>query len=249
MRLTERKLRTIIRRSLLTEGVYDPGILKAVFLAGGPGSGKSYTAKSIFGVDKLSKIATMAPSGLKVVNSDPAFEHNLKKAGVDPKKLGDLPEEEWKKHTEGPHSARGRAKKTKIAARDLYIDGRLGMIIDSTGDDPNKLLRLRDMLTDLGYDTYMLFVDTDLDVALERNQTRDRVLRDDLVRDIWHAAQDSLPVYLTAFGDSIAVVDNTVYGPVPKDVEKALLRFVREPVQNPVGKKWIEDELEARRRG
>jgi predicted kinase len=233
----------------LTEGVYDPSILKAVFLAGGPGSGKSYTAKSIFGVDKLSKIAASSPLGLKIVNSDPGFEHNLRKAGVDPKKLGDLPEEEWLKHTEGPTSARGRAKKTKITARNLYIDGRLGMVIDSTGDDPNKILSLKEMLENLGYDTYMLFVDTELPVALERNKTRDRVLKDDLVVTIWHAAQDSLPVYQTAFGDSIAVVDNTVYGPVPTDVEKALLRFVREPVQNPIGQKWIEDELEARKRG
>ena len=35
---------------LLTEGVHDDGIFKAVFLAGGPGSGKSYVAKQIFGI-------------------------------------------------------------------------------------------------------------------------------------------------------------------------------------------------------
>ena len=35
---------------ILTEGVYDPGIFKAVFTAGGPGSGKSYVATNIFGI-------------------------------------------------------------------------------------------------------------------------------------------------------------------------------------------------------
>ena len=29
-------------KALITEGVYDPGIFKAIFLAGGPGSGKSF---------------------------------------------------------------------------------------------------------------------------------------------------------------------------------------------------------------
>ena len=29
---------------ILKEGVYDPGIFKAIFTAGGPGSGKSYDA-------------------------------------------------------------------------------------------------------------------------------------------------------------------------------------------------------------
>ena len=39
---------------LLTEGVYDKGILKAVFMAGGPGTGKSYVAKGLFGIpDKI----------------------------------------------------------------------------------------------------------------------------------------------------------------------------------------------------
>ena len=55
----------------LQEGVYDPNIFKAIFLAGGPGSGKSYVAKR-----------TLGGQGLKVVNSDDAFEKLLKKAGI-----------------------------------------------------------------------------------------------------------------------------------------------------------------------
>ena len=35
------------------EGVYDPGILKAFFMAGGPGSGKSHVATEIFDFPKL----------------------------------------------------------------------------------------------------------------------------------------------------------------------------------------------------
>ena len=46
----------------LQEGVYDPNIFKAFFLAGGPGSGKSYVVRR-----------TTGGTGLKVVNSDPAF--------------------------------------------------------------------------------------------------------------------------------------------------------------------------------
>ena len=30
-------------KQLLTEGVFDKGILKAVFMAGGPGSGKTFS--------------------------------------------------------------------------------------------------------------------------------------------------------------------------------------------------------------
>ncbi len=50
---------------LLNEGVYDPGILKCIFLAGGPGSGKSKVSKEIFGIQG---IASFSASGLKSVN-------------------------------------------------------------------------------------------------------------------------------------------------------------------------------------
>ena len=39
---------------MISEGVDDPGILKCVFMAGGPGSGKSFTAMEIFGMIKNS---------------------------------------------------------------------------------------------------------------------------------------------------------------------------------------------------
>ena len=58
--------------SLMTEGVDDPGILKCVFMAGGPGSGKSYTAMEIFGIGK--GLSSVSATGLKSVNSDSAFE-------------------------------------------------------------------------------------------------------------------------------------------------------------------------------
>ena len=63
---------------MISEGVDDPGILKCVFMAGGPGSGKSFTAMEIFGIDKKLK-SSFSATGLKNVNSDSAFETLLKK--------------------------------------------------------------------------------------------------------------------------------------------------------------------------
>jgi predicted ATPase len=58
-------------KQYLNEGVYDPGIFKAFFLAGGPGSGKTFVTQSAF-----------AGTGLKVVNSDAAFEKGLRTANL-----------------------------------------------------------------------------------------------------------------------------------------------------------------------
>ena len=61
---------------LLNEGVNDPGIFKAVFLAGGPGSGKSYVASQLFGIPEKVNISAY---GLKLVNQDTELENFLKK--------------------------------------------------------------------------------------------------------------------------------------------------------------------------
>ena len=44
----------------------------------------------------------------------------------------------------------------------------LGMLIDGTGRDFDKMAREKARAEDLGYDTFMIFVDTSLPVALER---------------------------------------------------------------------------------
>ena len=71
---------------MISEGVDDPGILKCIFMAGGPGSGKSFTAMDIFGIDKKLQ-SSFSATGLKQVNSDRAFETLLKRNGIDPKDL------------------------------------------------------------------------------------------------------------------------------------------------------------------
>ena len=243
--ITERALRNLIRQTLLQEGVYDPGILKAVFLAGGPGSGKSYTAKGIFGVPRDLKLAAGTASGLRFINSDPAFERELKKMGIDPKTLADLPDEEWDALTAPTDSPRARAKSQKKSMERLSGAGRLGMILDGTGDDYSKIARKKAQLEALGYDTYMIFINTSLEVAQDRNAKRERALPEDLVDGIWHDVQQNMGGFQDLFGRNFRIVDNTDYtkNNVAK-VEKAVKAFMREPVRNPIGRKWIAGELE-----
>jgi len=101
-----------ILEQMMTEGVDDPGILKCVFMAGGPGSGKSFTAMEIFGIDKRLK-QSFSATGLKSVNSDSAFESLLKKNGIDPRDLARIEKEEpelWDKVTKDPGGIRSQAK-------------------------------------------------------------------------------------------------------------------------------------------
>lgn len=228
---------------MITEGVDDPGILKCVFMAGGPGSGKSYTAKEIFGVGK-DLLQTFSAGGLKIVNSDTAFERELKKHGIDPKDLSKIQKNDaelWDKIQGGDDSIRGKAKRLTSTQQKFYEAGRLGMIIDGTGRRFGKIQKQKKHAESLGYDTYMIFVNTSLEVALERNRNRERVLADSVVQSIWKAVQENMGKFQSLFGSrNFTIVDNTVYGPVPREIQKAINEYERRPIQNKIGQNWIE---------
>jgi predicted kinase len=114
------------------------------------------------------------------------------------------------------------------------------MIIDGTGHEYTKIDKLKKHAESLGYDTYMVFVNTSLEVAKERNLQRDRVLPDELLTKSWQDVQNNLGKFQNLFGGNFRIVDNTVYKPIGKDVQKAINQFIRKPIYNRIGKKWIE---------
>jgi predicted kinase len=227
---------------MITEGVDDPGILKCIFLAGGPGSGKSFTANEIFGVGK-GAFNSVSAGGLKIVNSDTAFENALKKNGISPKELGTIEKDSdlWDKIAgeDNPDSIRNKAKQLTQKQQAFYEAGRLGMIIDGTGDEVTKIKKKVERAEALGYDCYMVFVNTSLEVAQARNKKRDRTLPEDLVTQIWKACQENLGKFQTMFSGRFVIVDNTEYKPVSKSVQQQVDAFLRKPIYNQIGKKWI----------
>jgi predicted kinase len=237
-----KEVQTKLFVELITEGVDDPGILKCIFLAGGPGSGKSFTAKEIFGVGK-SDIASVSAGGLKVLSSDVAFEQALKKNGINPKDLADIEKNDpnfWAYIAgEKGDSIRNRSKEITQKQQAFYEAGRLGMIIDGTGDEVLKIRNKMDKAEKLGYDCYMVFVNTSLEVAIKRNAERSRSLPESLVREIWSKCQENMGKFQGMFGNNFIIVDNTEYHPISKSVQKQVDAFLRKPIQNPIGKKWI----------
>ncbi len=137
----------------LQEGLYDPNIFKAFFLAGGPGSGKSFVVGK-----------TTGGTGLKIVNSDDVFEKYLKDAGFEM----DMTTSKAELQQEPRDKLRDRAKVVTKMKQDNYVDGRLGLVIDGTGADYDKIVRQSIGLKQLGYDTHMIYVNTSLDVNIQR---------------------------------------------------------------------------------
>jgi len=238
----------LVEKAELNEGVYDPGILKAFFMAGGPGSGKSYVATEIFDFPKGAVSSVSYATGLKLVNNDNAFEKGLKDAGYSPSDLAKLAKdpEEWSKVM----AIRDKAKNATRRMQNNYIGGRLGQVIDGTGKNFDKIKGHRRLYQDLGYDTYMVFVNTSLEVALERNQMRERKLEDSMVEKMWKDVQDNLGKFQKLFGaDRMLIVDNSEYGGnILQQIEKQVSKHLNKPIKNPLGKRWIQDQLRDKKR-
>lgn len=214
-------------QTYLEEGINDPSIFKAVFLAGGPGSGKSF----VVGKTALTAL------GMKVVNSDDAFENAMKKAGMemDPENIFSVKGQE----------IRGKAKALTGKKQQLYITGRLGLVIDGTGKDYTKIKKQKDQLEKLGYETAMIFVNTDKQTALDRNNARDRSLPDKEVEAMWSQVQDNMGKFQGAFGNQFIIVDNSTGA----DIDQGTLRAYREiqrwskaEPKNGVAQKWIKSQ-------
>ena len=213
----------------LQEGLQDPNIFKAFFLAGGPGSGKSYVVRK-----------TTGGTGLRVVNSDDAFETMLSKAGLSLK----MPDEE-----QVPRDAvRDRAKKVTKKREKNYVDGRIGLIIDGTGRDYDKIAQQATELKQIGYDVHMIFVNTSLDVALERNAQRDRSVPEPIVVKSWKDVQSNIGKFSQYFRANFVVVDNNnAKEDVFVQVFKQIKGLLKKKVRNPAAHQWI--SMEMKRRG
>jgi len=231
----------------LVEGINDPGILKAVFLAGGPGSGKTYVAKGLFGIpDRVN----VSQTGMKMVNSDKELKYLLNKFGFGTD-LDSLPDEVFKNLTDPTDpkysGLRSFAKDLTGQRRKLYQDGRLGMIIDGTGDDFRKIAAEKKELEAVGYDCYMIFVNTTLEVALERNENRDRVLPKSIVEASHREVNKNIGGFQGLFGGSnFLIVDNNEHVEEEKAqkrfnmlVRQGLGKFIKRPIKNKRGLSWI----------
>jgi dephospho-CoA kinase len=231
----------ILFENLLVEGVHDAGIFKAIFLAGGPGSGKDFVMGK-----------TLAGNGLTEINSDNAFEFLMDKKRLNKK----MPESEKAQRDE----IRGTAKSVTELRQRLALNGRNGLIINGTADDIEKTKRIKKELEDLGYETQMVFVDTADEVSrqrnIERGQRGGREVPDKIRKEKWDSAQAARPELQKLFGqanffhyDNSEDLRNASPDVVHKKTQeldgifKNVRKFTAAPPKSDIAKSWISTEL------
>jgi len=130
------------------------------------------------------------------------------------------------------------------------IEGRLGLIIDSTARDVEKISTQAADLRKIGYDIHMVFVNTSLDVALERNRSRPRKLPDAIIISSHKQIQKNMGRLQRIFGiKNFVVVDNNdVAEDVNPIVHKRIRGMVDRAPTSYQAVRWIHRELEKRKR-
>ena len=133
------------------------GSPKAIFLAGPAGSGKSTLTKQLL------------PSSYQVINSDDTYEELLKASGIGLKQKDFTPDQ-----LSQAAKLQAQARKTTQDTLAQSIEDKNNIIIDGTGAASGPLLKKKQQLEDLGYETFMLMIYVSPLTSLERNQQRER---------------------------------------------------------------------------
>lgn len=214
---------------VLEEGVHDAAIFKAVFLAGGPGSGKDFVLKK-----------ALDGHGMVEINADSVEEILTKKKADDPTK---------------------RAKSIAELRQRLAVQGRNGIIINSTGHNPTQIKALKKQLEAIGYDTAMVFVDTSDNISrnrnVERGQNGGRSIPEKTRAEKWRQAQDARVEFSKVFGqgnyhefnndeDLRFNTDGEIHKQKTTELEdlfKQMRKFTQTPPKNEVAQQWVQTNL------
>lgn len=171
---------------------------KAIFLSGPAGSGKSYMNRLLI------------PQEFQTINSDDTYEELLKASGIGLKQKDFTPDQ-----LSQAAKLQAQARKTTQARLDKSMEDKNNIVIDGTGAASKPVLKKKQQLEDLGYETLMLMIYVSPLVSLERNKNRDRSLMPTIVLRTWRDVNKNVETYRQAFGDEFILINNN-----PEDAKK-----------------------------
>jgi dephospho-CoA kinase len=164
---------------------------KAIFLAGPAGSGKSYISKSII------------PSDIPIINSDDTYEELLKTSGLGLKQSDFTPEQ-----LSQASKLQSQARKSTQDKLSNAMENLSNLVIDGTGGAINPILKKKQELEALGYETLMLMIYVSPITSLKRNQERERTLMPGIVLRTWRDVNKNIDNYRQLFGSNFLLIDN-----------------------------------------
>lgn len=211
----------------MAEGVNDPHIFKCILLFGPMGAGKSTVARPL-----------LSHTGLRSVNLDNFNEMFIKKGQVPTGHLSpDQLEKSWQ---------------LSQTQQQNFTDGRLGIIIDGSGRNPDTAIGVIEKLMPLGYEFMMIFVNVSEATSIARQQSRadkqqqqwgvGRQVEPELAKDTYDQVQKNLAKYSAYFGPQRFVYVDNEKTPDLTQATKKVDAFLRTPVTQPEALEWVQTQ-------
>lgn len=219
---------------LLSEGVQDKSIFKAVFITGANGSGKDYVLKN-----------ALSGHGLTEINYDKLHAH--------------LTNKDHNFHSREPQINPKKIKGISDLRHLLAIHGRNGLIVNGTGDDHKKTKEIKKHLENLGYDTAMVHVHSDDEVSKKRNIERSkrggRAVPEKIRKEKWDNVQRGRQNHASMFANNYHEFDNSpdlrnsssdVISQKKselEDIRNKISEFVSSNPKSEKSQRWIDKQL------
>jgi predicted kinase len=200
---------------------------KAIFLAGPAGSGKSYISKQLI------------PTDLEVINVDDSYEELLKSSGLGTNQKNFTPDQ-----LSQSAKLMGQARKITTDKYNDSVKSLNNIVIDGTGGASNPLLKKKQELEALGYDTLMLMIYVSPLTSLQRNKDRERSLLPGIILRTWRDVNKNIELYKKEFGNNFILINNDPKDAIPTFDQKSLQPFIDD--QKATGKpKTPEEQLKS----
>ena len=205
----------------------------AILLAGAPGAGKGSILKDL----DLSSLKTLnLDDTIAALSKTDGFTLNQKAADAEDRSKF------MKAMAQATKKLKGEQIPQAIANRDSFI-------LDGTSASQNQTIKLANQLEKEGYDVLMLYVYTDLETSLKRNQERfeksggkDRSLLPGAILGTWKDVTKNFKPYQDLFGDNFISVANTGSSETMKDISNILKTYV-DPFKVKNGREKTEKEI------
>ena len=228
------KLNELIHE-VFAAGQYDPNIFKAIFIVGASEASKSYM------IDQLA----LTSYGLKLVDTDAAFTDVLKKITdtLNIAHINDAVE------VIGPFSK--KVKDITYRSLDRYVEGRMGLIISGTASDISTIKKHYSQLEEVGYDQYVIFVNTNLETTLKLNISNEALtIPEDTAIIKWHRHSSQLGMLFSVFGIGyVKIIDNSEGVDITKNIKSAqitITTWINAPLSY-VARLWIQEMVRGKK--
>ncbi|MBL0236015.1 MAG: hypothetical protein IPQ02_05205 [Saprospiraceae bacterium] len=227
------KLNELIQE-VFADGRYDPNIFKAIYIVGASEASKLYM------IDKLA----LTLYGLKLVETDAAFTDVLKKI-TDTLNLAHINDAV---EVIGPVSK--KVKDITYRSLDKYVEGRIGLIISGTASDISTIKKHYTQLKEVGYDQYVIFVNTNLETTLKLNIANAAPsIPEDITIIKWHRHSSQMGMLFSVFGNKYGIIDNSEGVDITKNIQNAQItvtRWINAPLTY-VAKLWIQEMVRGKK--